>query len=152
MPDLPGGKRPHLADWLEAVHQAVQTSSKPLVFVGHSLGTRALLLYLEKYRPQVEAAFLVAAFNNEVYNAGRYDGKTYPDFFEHKIDLSIIKPLVRKFVVIHSTDDTSIPYSQGMEIAHDLHAELITYTDSDHFSDPKNAEVVFAELQRVLQF
>lgn len=152
IPDLQGGKRPYVTDWLFATRTAVGDSEKPLVMVGHSLGTRALLLYLEKYKPHLKAAILIAAFNNELYNADRHGGEIYPDFFEHKIDLNTITPLVDKFVVIHSKDDSSIPYIQGEGIAHELNAELRAYERNDHFSDSKNAKVIFAELKRILQF
>jgi predicted alpha/beta hydrolase family esterase len=152
IPDLPGGKRPHVDEWLAKIHEAVAQSQKPLVLVGHSLGTRALLLYLEKYQPHLRAAFLIAAFNNELYNSDRYGGITYPDFFDHTIDLNIIKPLVDKFVVIHSKDDSSISYGQGEEIAQQLDADLRIYEGRGHFSDPKNADVILEELERVLHF
>ncbi len=152
VPDLPGGKYPHIHEWLEGVHLAVGDTTKPLVLVGHSLGTRALLLYLEKFQPHVKAAFLVAAFNNDTANGLRYDGESYPDFFAYKIDLRKVIPLVDTFVVIHSKDDSSIPYTQGVEMAEDLGAELRTYEDRDHFSAPENAAIIFSELERVLDF
>src|SRR5688572_23467066 len=75
IPDLPGGTRPHAKDWVEAVHKEVKNSDKPIVLVGHSLGTRTALLYLDQYKQSVKAVFLIAAFANRVENAKRRDGK-----------------------------------------------------------------------------
>lgn len=152
IPDLPGGEHPHAREWLEVLNNVITQSDKPLVLVGHSLGTRTALLYLEKYQPKVEKIFLIAAFSNNTANADRRDGEAYPDFFEDVIDLEKIKPLVGKFVVIHSKDDSSIPYSQGEEIAADLGAKLISVEGRDNMSEPENADFILDILRKELQF
>src|SRR3972149_1258045 len=91
IPDLPGGEHPHVKVWLRVIHQEVLKTNKPLVLVGHSLGTRLVLL--------------IAAFANRLENANRNDGEAYPDFFVNKIDISKIKSLSEKFIVMHSKDD-----------------------------------------------
>lgn len=148
VPDLPGGEFPHASEWLDTLHKAIENIHKPIVLVGHSLGSRTALLYLEKYHPRVERVFLIAAFANSTENAKRNYGKAYPDFFTHVINIENIKPLAGKFIVIHSKDDSSIPYSQGVSIAEDLGAELITFEDRDHFSDPDDASIIFDVLWR----
>lgn len=152
VPNLPGNLHPHAQEWLDILHGVISQNNKPLVLVGHSLGTRTALLYFEKYQPKAEKVFLIAAFANRIENAKRKDGEAYPDFFEHKINLETIKPLVGKFVVMHSRDDSSIPFWQGEEIAKDLGAELISYEDRDHFSEPDNAPVILEELRKELRF
>lgn len=153
IPDLPGGEKPHANQWLETLHKVISQINKPLILVGHSLGTRTALLYLEKYQPKnVEKVFLIAAFSNQVENGQRHDGETYPDFFEHVIDLGKIKPLVGKFIVMHSKDDSSIDYAQGEEMAKDLNAELITFEGRDHFSELENAPLVLEVLRKELNF
>lgn len=152
VPDLPGDEHPHASEWLDVIHKTVLESPKPLVLVGHSLGTRAVLLYLEKYKTNVEKVFLVAAFNNSTENAKRRDGETYPDFFEYPIDLEKIKPLAKEFIVIHSKDDSSINYSQGVEIAKNLGAKLITFENRDHMFKPENAPLILKILRDELNF
>lgn len=152
VPDLPGGDKPHAQEWLETIHQVVSLSTKPVIFVGHSLGTRAVLLYLEKYRPKVEKVFLIAAFNNDLSNGQRHEGETYPDFFEHQIDMNIVRPLVKKFIVLHSTDDDSIPYSQAEDISSDLSAQLHAFSDRGHFDRPESYFFVLQVLRNELGF
>ncbi len=148
IPDLPGNEHPHASEWLATLHTAISTIRTPIVLVGHSLGSRAALLYLEKYRPNVKTVLLIAAFNNNTANGKRNEGKSYPDFFDHTIDLTTLTPLVGEFVVMHSKDDDSIPYAQGVEIAKDLHADLVTYEDRSHFSAPENAPYILKELRK----
>ena len=152
VPNLPGGEHPRVRDWYDIIDKEVKKTDKPLVLVGHSLGTRAVLLYLEKYQSKVKLVLLIAAFTNRVKNAQRNNGKAYPDFFTHKINIEKIKPLAEKFIVMHSKDDDSIPYKQGVEIANDLGAELFTYPDRGHFFKPQNATYVFDVLKRELKF
>jgi predicted alpha/beta hydrolase family esterase len=158
IPDLPGGELPHASEWLEKLHEIITKSDKPLVLVGHSLGTRAVLLYLEKYKIRVEKVFLISAFANKTENAHRNDGETYPDFFNHKIDLETIKSLVKKFIILHSKEDSDKPpisgidYEQGVELAKDLNAELITFEGRKHFSNPDNAPYILEVLKKELDF
>ena len=152
VPDLPGGRQPHAQDWLNIVDREVKASAKPVVLVGHSLGTRTVLLYLDKYRVPVKAVFLIAAFANWLENADRRDGEAYPDFFEYGLDIEAIRKLADKFVVIHSVDDDSIDYKQGKEIAEQLGAKLITLEGRKHMSAPDNAPYILKDLRKELDF
>ncbi len=158
IPDLPGDNLSHANEWLIKLHEVITESDKPLVLVGHSLGTRAVLLYLEKYKPQVEKVFLISAFANKTENSHRNDGETYPDFFDYEIDLEIIKPLVKKFIILHSREDSDKPpisgidYQQGVELANALDAELITFEGRKHFSEPGNAPYILEVLKKELDF
>ncbi|MBM3253917.1 MAG: serine hydrolase family protein [Candidatus Omnitrophica bacterium] len=151
IPDLPGGEHPRAKEWLDTIHREVFKTKKSLVLVGHSLGSRAVLLYLEKYKPKVKLVILIAAFANRVANAKRNKGKAYPDFFVHKINTDKIKKLSDKFIVMHSKDDDSIPYKQGKEIAKDLGAKLITYQGRGHFYNPENAPVILNIIRKELK-
>ncbi len=158
IPNLPGNEHPKASDWLKVINKEVSKSDKPLVLVGHSLGTRAALLYIEKYRREVEKVFLISAFNNDIENGKRREGKAYPTFFDHKIDLEAIKPLVGEFVVVHSKDDVSKPpfygidYKQGVEIAGELNAKLITTKGRGHLDIPDNMPYILDVLREHLKF
>lgn len=151
VPDLPGGEHPHADEWLEKMHNVISKIDKPLVLVGHSLGTRAILLYLEKYRPKVKAVFLVATFSNRLENGTKYDGGAYSDFFTHLVDIQKIKSLVDKFVVFHSKDD-ELEYDQAVEISNELDARLISFEDRGHISDASNAPIILDTLRKELDF
>ena len=152
VPDLPGGTRPHSKEWLKVIDREVKLAGKPVVVVGHSLGSRAVLLYLDQYKTPVKAVFLIAAFANWIENAERRGGEAYPDFFEYKLDIEAIKRLCGHFVVVHSKDDDSIDYKQGEEIAKDLGAKLVTTEGRGHLSASVNAPFVLEQLQLELNF
>lgn len=151
IPDLPGDKHPHAKEWLTTIHEAIKNNTKPLVIVGHSLGTRAALLYIEKYNVKEEKLFLIAAFANRLENAKR--GNEFDsDFFAYNIDTQKIKSLVAQSFVLHSKDDSSIPFEQGEEIAKDIGAELIVSADHDHFSEPLNTPYILSILKQTIGF
>lgn len=152
VPDLPGGKNPHSKEWLKIIDKEVKSANKPVVLVGHSLGTRAVLLYLDKFGQKVDTVVLIAAFdNNYVANRSRRN-ECYSDFFDYALDIEKIKKLANKFIVIHSRNDSSIPYEQGERIAKYLNAELIFFEDRDHFVAPKNSSAILEILRKELNF
>jgi len=140
IPALPGGEHPYSQEWLEIIDREVKNTTKPVVLVGHSLGTRTVLLYLDKFEQKVDTVIMIAACNNNFEeNRKRGDGN-YADFFDYALDVEKIKKLANKFIVVHSKDDDSINYRQGVEISNELGAELRTYENMGHFSGEERAE------------
>lgn len=151
IPQLPGDKYPKSEEWLNIIDREVESASMPIVLIGHSLGTRAVLLYLDKFNKKVDTVILIASFNNNVEENRERRNGNYNSFWEHKLDINKMKALASKFVVVHSKDDDSINYQQGVEIANDLGAELITYDDFQHFSGEENAEKNAAEWLKIIK-
>ncbi len=88
----------------------------------------------------MDTVILIAAFNNNYKENSKRRNGNYADFFEYALDIEKIKKLANKFIVVHSRDDDHIDYQQGVEIAKELDAELITYENMGHFSGDENAE------------
>ena len=140
IPTLPGGEHPHSEEWLKIIDKEVSDSNKSVVLVGHSLGTRTALLYLDNFGKKVNTVILIAAFSNDYkLNRSRKE-EHYADFFDYALDIEKVKKLATKFIVVHSKDDDSIDYSQGEEIARELGAKLITYEKMGHFAGEERAQ------------
>jgi predicted alpha/beta hydrolase family esterase len=140
--DLPGGKYPVFTEWYPIIEQAVAEASNPVILVGHSLGTRGALLFLEQTQQTVQNIVLIAPFDNSLTNSTFRDGN-YANFFEHLVDIDKVKANIKgSMKVIGSEDDANIPYIQAKNIARDLSAELITIPDSSHFLDIKWAKLL----------
>lgn len=141
IPEMSGGEYPHSKDWLEIINKEVKSSENPVVLVGHSLGTRAILLYLDKYKTKVDTVILIAALNNDYKENRKNANGNFSDFFDYALNINKIKTLANKFIVVHSKDDDTLNYNkQGVKISKELEAQLITYEDYDHFSGEENAE------------
>ena len=149
LPILPGGEHPHSNEWIELLHAEIEKAKEPPILVGHSLGSRAALLTLEKYPTKLKALVLVAAFANKIENAKRRDG-AYADFFDHLIDIEKIKAVTPTRVILHSMDDDSIPYRQGQEMTRDLGAHLLTYNGKGHFDQPENYIYILDVIKNIL--
>lgn len=140
--DLPGGKYPVFTNWYPIIEKAVQEARYPVVLMGHSLGTRAVVLFLEKTLLIVNRIVLIAPFDNNTRNASFRDGN-YANFFSHEVDINGIKNHIQdKVLIIGSEDDMNIPYIQAQNIAADLEGELISIPNSGHFLDAKWAKVL----------
>jgi predicted alpha/beta hydrolase family esterase len=140
--NLPGGKYPVFREWYPIIEQAVVEANNPVILVGHSLGTRAVLLFLEQTLCTIQNVVLIAPFDNSLSNSSFRNGN-YANFFEHLIDIKKVKSKVKgEIKVIGSEDDSNIPYTQAQNIAKDLSAELITLPNSGHFLEPKCAKKI----------
>jgi len=146
IPDLPGGEYPNNKEWLKIIKKEVDNTNKPIILVGHSLGTRAVLLFLDQNDVKLKGVLLIAAFNNSLGNAKRRGGK-YGNFFEYTVDIEKIKTRAEKFVVMHSKDDDHIDFSQGKEITEELGAKLKVFENRLHFSDSSNAPIILKVLK-----
>jgi predicted alpha/beta hydrolase family esterase len=140
--DLPGGKYPVFTEWYPIIEQAVAEATNPVILVGHSLGTRAVLLFLEQTQNSVQGVVLIAPFDNSLSNSSFRNGN-YANFFEHLVDIDKVKSKIKGNIkVIGSDDDANIPYIQASNIAADLSAEFISIPDSSHFLDLKWAKLL----------
>lgn len=140
IPALLGGEHPHSKEWLEIIDREVKNSTKPVVLVGHSLGTRAALLYLDIFEQKVDTVILIAPFNNNFEENRKRRDEYYADFFDYALGIEKIKKLANKFIVVHSKDDDSIDYPQGLEISKELGAQFLSYENMGHFSGEERAE------------
>jgi len=147
-PQLPGEEKPHNQQWLSIIHDCVQrVSDQEITLIGHSLGTRAILLYLDQYDVHVSRIVLVGPFDNSVENASFREGK-YANFFEHTVDVELVKSRVETITVIGSEDDSRIPFAQADSIARELGAELHGVPNSDHFLRSIWADTIWELIQK----
>lgn len=151
IPDLPGGKNPRSAEWLEIIEAEVEKAPKPIYLIGHSLGTRAVLLFLAKSKLMVEGVLLVAPLSNELANAQRRGGEAYPDFFEEKLDLAAVKRLSDDWLIIHSRDDQSLDFAQhGQALSEEMGVRIQAFEGRDHFTELEDAEAIFEVLKSLI--
>jgi len=153
MPALPGMLRPRPEEWLDILHREIASIEGSVILVGHSLGTRAVMLYMEKYKPLAELVLLISppandTHENRLWSEGLLALKP---FYMYSIDPAILKPLAKQWIVMHSTDDDTVSFDQGELIAGELDATLLTYKGRGHFCDPKDAAEILEVLKRYVQ-
>ncbi|EKD32736.1 MAG: hypothetical protein ACD_76C00156G0003 [uncultured bacterium] len=105
--ELPAPTAPSEKDWVECIKKA-HISSR-VSFIGHSLGARAILAYINQYKVKTERVVLVACpmFWEGVIET-RPPLRAYTERMQD-LDYAQIKNLVDRFDILHSTDDPLLP-------------------------------------------
>ena len=150
VPVMPETDYPTLDKWLSHIQNLIGVCDEDTYLVGHSLGTITALRFLEALPNNQRAGgvVLVAGFSEPL------GFKPLSSFTEKPLDYKKVKnsvnPAARggasKIVVIHSTDDESVPYKFAEILRDKLGAELITLHNSGHI----NSEDGYFELPQAL--
>ena len=100
---LPDPNAPSEKEWVASVRKA--HSASPVIFVGHSLGCRAILAYINQYDVSAERVVLVACpmFWEGIIET-RPPLKAYVEGMQ-PLNFENIKKLVDRFDVFHDTAD-----------------------------------------------
>lgn len=132
-PVLPNADDPVMDEWLAELDKTAPNAET--VLVGHSRGGVAVLRWLEN-QPEdfrVKKVILVATNSGDV--ADRHiPTKTNHGFYtEGGYDFEEIKTHCDDFIVMHSTDDKTVPFSNGEKTASGLGATFLKFDDKGHF-------------------
>lgn len=123
---MPGDENPICEEWVQALKSAIGKQEE-IYLVGHSLGVRAVLRYLEEGN-KARGVLLVSG------RFGKPSSDKLGSFYDQPIDFGEVKTQAEHFVVIHGDDDPNVPYEDGKQIAKSLECELITIPNGGHLS------------------
>ena len=124
---MPGGEEPICDDWVETISNAVKGDDE-IYLVGHSLGVRAVLRFIQSDQKSIMGAVLVSG------RYGKPKSGILESFYGEQLDFKKIKDTTKHFVVIHGDDDPNVPYEDGKKIAQELDSEIITIPNGGHLS------------------
>jgi predicted alpha/beta hydrolase family esterase len=120
IPAMPNPAFPEKETWVKTIRQVV-TDPKKTILVGHSLGCVAILQYLMEYRgSQFPQVILTAGFGRDFLSLGKIS-----DWFDEKLDFTVLKKKALKWTCVHSTNDLLVPFREGEWLASQLGAKLI---------------------------
>ena len=129
MPNSRNAKYLEWEIWFERYHEFLRND---VTLIGHSLGGYFLAKYLcEKVMPvRIHALYLLAApFEND-----DFDGEDGGDFAFDPMSLPRLASQAGAVYILHSQDDLVVPYTHALKYEAALpEAELITFTDKNHF-------------------
>ncbi len=120
------------------------------LLLGHSLGSLVILQYLEavEMTETPRAVVLVGS----PWKVSRLELRR---LFVEDLDAEVLMWKAREYVVVHSKDDTIVPFDHGEKLALQLKARLVATENDGHFMEEKHPvllEVVEEISKRPFEF
>ena len=140
--EFPTPSAPSEEKWVESIKNA--HSKDPVILVGHSLGCRAILAYLNQYKVTVEKIILLAC---PMFLDGVVDTRpTLGAYFDkaQELDFTLISNLVGTAHLFHDTSDPILPM-KNVEFLEKEFGEKAVLHISDtykHFGVPEIPELI----------
>lgn len=141
VPAMPDTEHPNMDVWIAAIAAAAGVPDEGLFLIGHSIGTVAILRYLESLTPEahIGGTLLVAGFLDNI-------DPELDSFFRSPFDYARIKQACSNIIAIESDNDPAVPQGSGALLRDRLSAHLVTLHDAGHM----NAEDGYITLPEVL--
>ena len=130
---MPTPDKPIKEEWVKTIIDSVREPNDEVFLVGHSLGVSAILRYLETIPngKNIGGAVLVSGVIHERQKEKYF----YIDkFLEDRFNYDHYKNVCKNFIVIHGTDDHSVPFTQGEELSSYLSCPLISILNGGHLN------------------
>ncbi len=143
IPAMPGHKHPPAEEWIEIIKREVESADQPVFLVGHSLGTRAVIFYLEKSNAKnIDGVLLIAPPD--------IPHKKSDNKWQRLIDVERVKRWKEKVTVLLSKDDDVVSPESARAVAEKIGAKKIEVDGHGHFTKPSDAEIVKSTLLDLL--
>ncbi len=132
IPAMPNSDHPKLHEWLQTLKDTGGSPNEHCHFIGHSLGCIATLRYLETLQAgrTVGTVVLLASFFEDL--GPRFS--ELKSFVESPVNWDKIRSVAKRFVVVHSEDDTVVPIEFAERLADRLGVPLTLKNGFLHFS------------------
>lgn len=130
---MPNPEAPTKEEWVQTIKNAVEEPTEEIFLVGHSLGSPAILRYLETLSKaqKIGGVVLVSGPAFEI----KKDGYELVDkFLNMPFNFEDIKNVCNHFAVIHGDNDINVPFSNAEYLAEKLSCDLISIPNGGHLS------------------
>ncbi|MEZ4194853.1 MAG: alpha/beta hydrolase [Candidatus Paceibacterota bacterium] len=141
-PQMPNSQNSDYEEWRIWFERHFEYLRDGVILIGWSLGGMFLAQYLSENKTpfKIKTLFLLAA------PCGLYPGEGGNDCGNFQFDPEILRKLpenATNIAIWHSKDDFVVPYEHALEYKKHLpKAELVTFTDKNHFLIPEFPELI----------
>ena len=144
VPEFPTPEEQNFSRWMSIAEPHLPELDEESIVVGHSLGVLFGLQVLERLDRQINAAFLVSGFLDEI-GIEEFDSIN-KSFYEHGVDWESVKSAAADFYVFHGDNDPNVPLEKAYRIADELGVEVNIIEGGGHL----NAGAGFTEFPQLL--
>ena len=143
MPSFPNSNNAKYEEWKIWFEKHFEYLNDDVVLVCWSQGAMFIVKYLSEHETpfSIKALFLLAGpFDYFVCEGSKEDGG---DFYPDLANIPTIQEKAKNITIMHSTDDFVVPYKHALKYKAALpEAELVTFTDKNHFLVEELPELV----------
>lgn len=156
VPVLPNPEHPKIEEWKAYISELVGNPDDDTFLIGHSLGTRAILGYLDSLSAdkKIGGVILVAGWVALTNIEGRSEEakKMINSWMENPVDWNKVRDKAKKFVAVLSDDDKFVPLEKNVDVyKNNLEAKIIIERGRGHFSRGDNIIELPAVLDELLK-
>lgn len=142
IPSMPNSHNAKYDEWKIWFERHLTNVEGSVILIGLSLGAQFLAKYLieNDVRQEIKGLFLLAGPCGYFDDS---DGMDCATFGFDAANLPIIQTKAKNITIMHSTDDFVVPYAHALKYKAVLpEAELVTFTDKNHFLVEELPELV----------
>lgn len=158
VPQMPDTYKPKINAWVSKLAEVADNLDGDTYFVGHSLGCKAILRYLETLSENIKigGVIFVAPWmkldRKTIEEEGRDSIKIAKSLQETPIDFKRVKMHSKKFFAFFSDNDPYVPLNQADLLSKELDAEIAIEKEKGHFTADDGVTelpIILAELLKM---
>ncbi len=155
IPAMPNPDHPILEDWVKHLKTVITSPDEDTIFVGHSMGCRTILRYLQEINSEVGAAILVAGWMSleEKSLETEEDRSIAMQWTNVPMDAEKIKKNCSQIIAFFSDNDPYVPLLNEQLYRQQLGAKTFIIPGKGHFSKKDAIEIpeVLAVIEELIK-
>lgn len=136
-PNMPDTEYPKIETWVPHLAQTVGEVKKDDIFIGHSMGSQAVLRFLESLPEdkKVRRVIVIAGFGSYIKGLTKEEQRVIQPWLDAPLNLDKIRTKASSFTAIFSDNDPYVPLEANEKIFKEkLGAKIIVEHNKGHFN------------------
>jgi hypothetical protein len=150
-PKMPSSNKPLIESWVNKLNEVIKTPNENTYLVGHSIGSQAIIRFLERINNKVGGAVFVAGFFN-LPPLTKEEELIAKPWLETPINKQRVKENAKDFTAIFSDNDSIVPLTDKELFKEFFGANIVIEHQKGHFTKKAGVTelpIVLKELERM---
>ena len=139
IPNMPNPDKPKIDSWVNKLKEIVKNPDKDTYFIWHSIGSQAVLRYLETLNSKIAKVILIAPWMHLDRNTIKEEGEEVIEiakpWMETPIKWERVMVVAKDFLCVFSDNDPYVPLSEKDLFKKKLGAKITIENNMGHFTD-----------------